>query len=510
MPKSRAHLRSSRRIPSLVDSDIDHEIDIVDRAARVGGSKRLSASTANNSAALSYSEEPLIPPASQTPLTPSATREETARSSDNTLAGARPATEQHVSVPPIDESKPTGITQGNKVAKTASNSKRRSQRQRRSSREPETAIDVLYENQRGCFCCGLPLFSSAALGNLDPPAWTNFAHKPSPTNVRTAQVPDPSWVWVWPEWRVNRDDFIDTDKDGWEYSFAFSKKFSWHAPKWWNSFVRRRAWIRRRVKKVDLDEVADPYVINAGYFDVSPAREHRHSRSRSRTSSVPERMSIGKSPSRRSRERGRTSEEVLSRTSRDVSRDLVGGDADFILAKEEVQLRTIEDLMVVLRRSRIDREKLEAVENYISHCSDELAPLQDYMHDVMALFIFQVSRKLLLARLTHLYDELTAAATTATADGSDGKGKGKKENDEGEVEEKEKSPERHRRLVENLAAAITHADEEVRKLEYWSDIKAMAESGESGGAVDPDRGWGCAWEGIDKSGAKGPLKDTLP
>ncbi|RYP78874.1 hypothetical protein DL771_000259 [Monosporascus sp. 5C6A] len=507
MPKSRAHMRSSRRIPSLVDSDVDHEIDLVDRAARVIESERLSASTADNSAALSYSEQPLIPPASRTPLAPSATEEATARSSDNAQAGARPATEQHVSVPPVDGSKPTGITQANDLAKTASNDKRRFQRQRRSSREPETAIDVLYENQRGCFCCGLPLFSSAALGNLDPPAWTNFAHKPSPTNIRTAQVPDPSWVWVWPEWRVNRDDFIDTDKDGWEYSFAFSKKFSWHAPKWWNSFVRRRAWIRKRIKKVDLDEVADPYLINAGYFDVSPARKHHHSRSRSRTSSLPERMSIGKSPSRQSRERGRTSEEAPSRRSRDASRDLSGGDADFILEKEEVQLRTIEDLMLVLKRSRIDREKLEAVENYIAHCSDNLAPLQDYMHDVMALFMFQVSRKLLLARLTHLYDELTAAATTAPANGSEGKGKGKKE--EGE-EGKEKSPERHRSHVQNLAAAITHADEEVRKLEYWSDIKAMAESGESGGAVDPDRGWGGAWEGVDNSGAKGPLKDTLP
>ncbi|RYO77768.1 hypothetical protein DL766_002138 [Monosporascus sp. MC13-8B] len=504
MPKSRAHMRSSRRVPSLVDSDIDHEIDLVDRAARVIEPECLSASTADNSAALSHSEQPLIPQASRTRPAPSATEEETTHSSDNALAGARPATEQHVSSPPVDGSKRTGIAQGNNLARSASNSKRRSQSQHRSSREPETAVDVLYENQRGCFCCGLPLFSSAALGNLDPPAWTNFAHKPSPTSIRTAQVPDPSWVWVWPEWRVNRDDFIDTDKDGWEYSFAFSKKFSWHAPKWWNSFVRRRAWIRRRVKKVDLDEAADPYLINAGYFEVSPARKIHHSRSRSRTSSVPERMSIGKSPSRRSQERGRTSKDVPSRGSRDVSRD-TGADADSILAKEEVQLRTVEDLMLVLRRSRIDREKLEAVENYIAHCSDDLAPLQDHMHDVMALFMFQTSRKLLLARLTHLYDELTAAATTATAVGSDGEGKGKEEE-----EGKEKSPERHRRRVENLAAAITHADEEVRKLEYWSDIKAMAESGESGGAVAPDRGWGCAWEGIDNSGAKGPLKDTLP
>lgn len=38
--------------------------------------------------------------------------------------------------------------------------------------ERETAIDILYENERGGFLCGKPLFSSAALGTLDPPAWS--------------------------------------------------------------------------------------------------------------------------------------------------------------------------------------------------------------------------------------------------------------------------------------------------------------------------------------------------
>lgn len=36
----------------------------------------------------------------------------------------------------------------------------------------ETAIDIMYENERGGFLCGVPLFSSAALGGLDPPAWS--------------------------------------------------------------------------------------------------------------------------------------------------------------------------------------------------------------------------------------------------------------------------------------------------------------------------------------------------
>ncbi|KAG8427804.1 hypothetical protein J3459_006339 [Metarhizium acridum] len=57
----------------------------------------------------------------------------------------------------------------------------------------EVAIDVLYENERGGFMCGIALFSSKALGGLDPPAWTNAYHKPSLTNIYTAVVPDPSW-----------------------------------------------------------------------------------------------------------------------------------------------------------------------------------------------------------------------------------------------------------------------------------------------------------------------------
>jgi hypothetical protein len=38
----------------------------------------------------------------------------------------------------------------------------------------ETAIDILYENERGGFLCGIPLFSSQALGGLDPPAWSKL------------------------------------------------------------------------------------------------------------------------------------------------------------------------------------------------------------------------------------------------------------------------------------------------------------------------------------------------
>jgi hypothetical protein len=78
----------------------------------------------------------------------------------------------------------------------------------RSRKEPESTVDILYENQRGGFLCGIPLFSAQALGSLDPPPWTNAAFKPSATDITNAQVPDPSWQWAWKEWVINRQEGI--------------------------------------------------------------------------------------------------------------------------------------------------------------------------------------------------------------------------------------------------------------------------------------------------------------
>jgi hypothetical protein len=114
----------------------------------------------------------------------------------------------------------------------------------------ETAhIDVLYENQRGWFVFGLPLFSSRALWNLriDQSPWVDHNFKPSPVNITNAQVPDPSWVWEWKSWYVDMSH--DVDEEGWQYSFWF-RGAAWHGNHpWFHSFVRRRRWLRKRVKQ---------------------------------------------------------------------------------------------------------------------------------------------------------------------------------------------------------------------------------------------------------------------
>lgn len=346
---------------------------------------------------------------------------------------------------------------------------------------PETAIDVLYENQRGCFLCGRALFSSKALGNLDPSPWTNSVHKTSPTDITNAQVPDPSWEWVWPEWRINHGDVVE--EDGWEYSFMFSKKFSWHKPAWWNSFVRRRAWIRKRAKKANkhLSQDASSMMLNPEYFSVRPSSEMERPSSRLTSTS----QQHQRAPSRGSQRNNRLSIST-------AAEDRIPEDID-----------NLEGLLVALKRSKIDREKIEAVDNYLEHSTEEeLEGLQDIMHEVMAIFVFQASRRVLLARLTEVYDQtVEKQKKLARRKKGDSNRTSTEEDAEGRIESELA---RTKRRAENLAKAIKHADEEVRRLEYWSDVKGMAEKGESKGAVDQQQGWDPSWQGVDKSGPSEP------
>jgi hypothetical protein len=118
------------------------------------------------------------------------------------------------------------------------------------SQPPSNAhIDVLFENQRGWFVFGIPLFSSKALWNfkIDPAPWVDSKLNPSAVNITNAQVPDPSWAWDWKSWYVDMS--LDVDEEGWQYSLLF-KGSPWHGNHpWFHSFVRRRCWLRKRVKQ---------------------------------------------------------------------------------------------------------------------------------------------------------------------------------------------------------------------------------------------------------------------
>ncbi len=172
------------------------------------------------------------------------------------------------------------------------------------------------------------------------------------------------------------------DEDGWEYSFMFAKQFSWHGPGWWNSFVRRRAWIRQRVKRDSAYIATDPHMLNPEYFSIRGSTERSRSHSRSP-----------------SRDTGHRASKISMTTSRDGVVEEV----------ERPPIEDMEDLLRVLRASRIDREKIEAVDDYLDHEQDDLVRLQDEMHEIMSLFVFQASRRLLLARLSEVYDKASTA-----------------------------------------------------------------------------------------------------
>jgi hypothetical protein len=196
--------------------------------------------------------------------------------------------------------------------------------------EEEYHIDILYENQRGWFIFGIPRFSQNALWNLklDQSPWVDAEFKPSPVNITNAQVPDPSWVWEWKTWYADMSH--DVDEEGWQYSFYFGN-FSWHGNHpWFHSFVRRRRWLRKRVKQKLPPKTKD-----------------------NRERLFGETFSIGT---------------TLARTTTAGSPPSV----DVTNEEEIEEIKDIPALMNCLRKSTIDREKIVAVNKFIDEAGEEL------------------------------------------------------------------------------------------------------------------------------------------
>ncbi|CED85639.1 Peroxin/Dysferlin domain [Phaffia rhodozyma] len=111
----------------------------------------------------------------------------------------------------------------------------------------------LWENQRGILFFGTPRFSANILFPLDPAPFTRPGNTKqecqTPYNLKTYQLPDGTWKWA-SEWMVNMKRDGETDEKGWEYNSIF-QPHGWHCSlPWhgWKGWVRRREWIRLRVK----------------------------------------------------------------------------------------------------------------------------------------------------------------------------------------------------------------------------------------------------------------------
>lgn len=204
------------------------------------------------------------------------------------------------------------------------------ERDQRPPQTPDSHIDILYENQRGWFVFGLPLFSSRALWNLriDQSPWVDAKFKPSPVNITNAQVPDPSWVWEWKSWYVDMSH--DVDEEGWQYSLWF-RGGAWHGNHpWFHSFVRRRRWLRKRVKQ----KLPPKSLVNERLFGDT--------------------FSVGTTLARALTSAGPASLQNSGESSLD----------------EEV--RNVPTLMAKLKRAAIDREKIVLINKFIEDGGEEL------------------------------------------------------------------------------------------------------------------------------------------
>ncbi|KAF1938583.1 hypothetical protein EJ02DRAFT_410191 [Clathrospora elynae] len=318
-----------------------------------------------------------------------------------------------------------------------------------TEQRPQTSdshIDILYENQRGWFIFGIPLFSSKALWNLriDPAPWQDSKFKASAVNITNAQVPDPSWVWDWKRWYVDMS--LDVDEEGWQYSLIF-KGSAWHGNHpWFHSFVRRRRWLRKRVKQRML-----------------PPKTKENARERM----FGETFSLGTT----------------------LARSVTFGTSSGFLESNEQSLdeevRDIATLMKKLKTAAIDREKIIYIHKFIDDGGEELHYLAEQIPNIMSMLVFQNSRRQLLSTLM---DRFEAAKDHREQH---------RKNDmpEGDAEE---------RRINNLLKAIEAANNECKKLEYWSDIRNLTDEGKAGNATDPSMGWDERWQGLDASDAKHP------
>ncbi|KAL5357754.1 hypothetical protein BJX96DRAFT_163290 [Aspergillus floccosus] len=256
--------------------------------------------------------------------------------------------------------------------------------------KPGSELDILYENQRGWFFFGIPLYSHSSLLNFDPCAWVTGDLRDSPVNITNAQLPDPSWEWAWKSWYVDMSG--DVDDQGWQYSFSFSST-AWHGSHpWFHSFVRRRRWVRLRVKRAPeksrqgRTEFEMAHRLNEDYFTI-------HSAPKSRAASI--------------------SEPASRMTSGRLSRAATRPDD---AAPPLDEIANIPTLLHAMRMAVVDREKIDALDRFLHEGGHELYYLDEKMPEIMSLFVFQESRWQFLTHMTKFIDELSREESRASND----------------------------------------------------------------------------------------------
>ncbi|KAK9430689.1 hypothetical protein V1505DRAFT_97579 [Lipomyces doorenjongii] len=364
------------------------------------------------------------------------------------------------------------------------------------SSDPNVKYDILYENQRGFFAFGNPLFSSKGLLNYDPSPWVDADYKYSPVDILSAPVPDPSWEWVWRTWYI--DMTYDVDDQGWSYSLSFTCD-QWHgAHVWFHSFVRRRRWIRKR-RRVVADISAESEAPKGPFGIVSQGGTNSRPEGYSvLEGNTPEYFSVESSEyqardrkhfaakNSRKYDKGDQPLEIVTTDTGNGKTGTLGphlryDDYDDSLSEEEededVSIKEITNIASLLRRlkkARLDRQKIEAVERFVSDGGEDVVLLASFMDQIISFLIFQESRRELLRCLLYSYQQVRSRR---------GKRKAGKHSEGGEDDHARLHPGHvlvdtthltTKEIVTRRKAlhdAILVAKREIMKLDYYSDRK---------------------------------------
>lgn len=206
---------------------------------------------------------------------------------------------------------------------------------------------------------------------------------------------------------------------------------------------------------------------------------------------------------------------------------------------EEEGIADVPRLMSVLHNSRLDREKIEAVQAFLRDGGEEVAYLPERIPAIMSLMIFQASRRQLLSLLLTEREHAEIEANSPTPPIStpvseppaplppspepttplsevsvDSQGAllpaspspiasapaltPEAPEPQPTAETYRKAREAARRKVETLRKAVGVADEEVKRMEYWSDVAGVTADGLTGAVPRDGVGLGGAGFGMGR------------
>lgn len=102
----------------------------------------------------------------------------------------------------------------------------------------------------------LPTFSANALLNFDPKPWVTYENGKCRGSAYTREnypLPSADWVWLDAAFLINMANDAAVDEQGWSYAFCFANRRHWLGHCRWYSFVRRRQWLRARMRVTNQD-----------------------------------------------------------------------------------------------------------------------------------------------------------------------------------------------------------------------------------------------------------------